>query len=1161
MPTLSRHRYFNMACTAALLFLLSLLHTACCQTPADIEVSVLEEEPEGTPVANVSAYSSLFQDVPRESRAKLQFAILDKASFPASFFRIDARTGIISMAKRLDREHVCDATNDCILEFNVAIQGAGGLSFSNIASIKVTVDDVNDNSPNFPADQVFLEISEGAKVGTVLKLSGPQDLDSTSNNTIQRYESTLTEGVFTVSANKNPDGTSIINLNLQQVLDREAVAEYNFNIIAYDGGDPPRSDFLRVTVKVTDENDNAPVFLNNSYIVAINEDTAVGSEMVKIQATDRDAGVYGLVHYRFSSLRPEVIDRLFAINSSTGVISLKARPQSGESVYKVVVEAFDGGSPPSVVQKVVTVSVLSTGNNRPLVRIVTVEGETSEILLPESAAKDAFVAFVNVEDSDAGQNGEVACAMRTTAQFRLEELRNKGYKVLLNLPIDREIVPQYTATIVCSDKGTPPMMTETTFKVIITDINDNPPVFGLVGFAATVDENNAEGQYLLQVTATDKDTGNNGVITYGFLESEAATWLKIHPQTGVVTAAVTLDRERTPVLRYTVTAIDGGSVALTGTARLTITIRDVNDNSPQLMHTPYRYNVTEAAEPGHVVGVMAASDADEGDNGEVQFFFAGSVSGDIPFTVFTNGTITVSGVLDRETAATHVFTVLARDKGSIPRSNSSQVVIRVTDINDNLPVILFPTNANHSVVITTPPEAGMVLGRVIAYDSDEGNASFLVFSIHSGDDAAVFDMDPNSGRISLGSLERLRNPHTYELVLWVSDMGDPHLTASTHLQVEVNFPNVTYLGTSDEDRARAEAEQSRDSYVIIVGVIGGATLVLSGIIIGAIFFVLKSERQRKARENDVFNDDAAPPKYDDDMKIPKSPSSMKSSQSDLSSNGVILSPKGLPQQKPEVQKKVSFSLDEPDAEVRQIQSREVRSSLPPSVFHEADANGMWKRLVGPDDMRSDTSGESATSDSGKGASDDDIHLDTSLEKHAASHPTRPLIHPAQRQPQADSYSPAAFTVGSFRQGQGHQQSQGQYPSQRSSASRPRFLHTGSCHEGRNDNYRGKQQPRYQHYPPQTSRYQPVSLHPEAAASKAHSGSRHSLDFPDNRNYGRSVDNRGYGLPPRPASSMSYQRQESAMSVDDDASTTTSGSYTISPDELRLDGLVSPDVIV
>ena len=58
---------------------------------------------------------------------------------------------------------------------------------------------------------------------------------------------------------------------------------------------------------------------------------------------------------------------------------------------------------------------------------------------------------------------------------------------------------------------------------------------------------------------------------------------------------------------------------------------------------------------------------------QVEFFFAGSVSGEVPFIVHLNGSIEVSGVLDRETSGSHVFTVLARDRGDIPKSNSTQV--------------------------------------------------------------------------------------------------------------------------------------------------------------------------------------------------------------------------------------------------------------------------------------------------------------------------------------------------------------------------------------------------------------------------------------------------------------------------------------------------------
>ena len=224
-----------------------------------------------------------------------------------------------------------------------------------------------------------------------------------------------------------------------------------------------------------------------------------------------------------------------------------------------------------------------------------------------------------------------------------------------------------------------------------------------------------------------------------------------------------------------------------------------------------------------------------------------------------------------------------------------------------------------------------------------------MYAIHSGDPEGVFAIDAETGQIVVADHHRLKNPYIYLVVLRAYDLGFPPLFAETSLEIEVNFPNTTDFEAFPSNGE--SEEESRDSYVIIVGVIGGATLVLSGIIIGAIFFVLRSERQRKSRDSSsVLKNDYVPaptkfgvPSDKLDSKIPSSPE-RGSSQSDLSASGVILSPKGLPQ-KPEAQKKVSFSLDEPDAEVRQIQSREMLSAQMPHASHHEGPGDAWKRLM------------------------------------------------------------------------------------------------------------------------------------------------------------------------------------------------------------------------
>ena len=90
--------------------------------------------------------------------------------------------------------------------------------------------------------------------------------------------------------------------------------------------------------------------------------------------------------------------------------------------------------------------------------------------------------------------------------------------------------------------------------------------FDLVNYTAWVSENNAAGQYVLQVTARDRDSGDNAVVTYGFLEPRALAFLSVHPQSGIVTARLPLDREVTPQLTFTLTAVDGAEHPRTGTA-------------------------------------------------------------------------------------------------------------------------------------------------------------------------------------------------------------------------------------------------------------------------------------------------------------------------------------------------------------------------------------------------------------------------------------------------------------------------------------------------------------------------------------------------------------------------------------------------------------------
>ncbi|XP_005109707.2 protocadherin beta-15 [Aplysia californica] len=1060
------------------------------------------------------------------------------------------------------------------------------VAFSNVVTVKVVIRDINDNTPTFPAGDVTLELSEGAKVGTELKISGAVDRDSRPEFTVQHYNSTPALPEFSIRPITNPDGSSSINLRLERELDREATPMYVFNIIAYDGGAEPRSDYLKVTIKVTDDNDNSPVFEPSQYELTINEDEKTGAVVGQVTATDKDIGENGRITYSFSPASESAFRGVFAINATSGVITLEGDLDTVRrlaSPFSMFVDASDGGDSPRSSQTLVAVTVLDSGNNAPYVRVNTVTaGDASTLTIPESAGLNYFVAFVDVVDYDDGESGKVLCQLMSGEDFKLKPVPDKGYTLLLNRLVNREAKDSYRVSISCKDGGNPPLETAVSLTVNISDVNDNDPAFHQSLYAASVSENRPPGHFVAKVKADDEDTGINAEISYS-LAKDAAPYMRIQARTGIITTTAVLDREKNETLRFKIYASDGGKGPRTGMAEIVITIKDVNDNNPSFNQTKFSFFVSESTPNSTHVGTLTAFDLDTGRNGEFDFYFGGSTNGDmpLPFIVLENGSILVSGLLDRETKADYSFSALVRDRGDNPRSGAVPVELKILDENDNDPVILFPTSQNHTVVISTYPENGMVLGRIIAYDVDEGDAALLQYSIYEGNEAGAFSIGHSSGELTLINMARLNNPENYFLSVKVADSSLPQRNATTQLRIEVNFANVTAL----------PQDKPRDQYVIIVGVIGGATVVLSIIIISAIVIILRSEKGKRGgspgvvignggsgsllKDNKFLNTSSSSPdtsktsgsldnsKSQSDPSLTGDHSGMPLNPGDSSGSyggggaGMVLNPNGLCKKAAAAEegggKKVSFSLDLQQDEYpggggqgHGPNHQQMRLQLPPPL---EPSGGQWKKynINGPDDINSDTSGESGTCDSGRGTSDEDIKFDHSPHRGPSrGPPPDPFLAPYEQM-----FPPGNATNIRALQAMHHATPRTQSPALPLKPGQPRFLEMGGAKsggggfEGGRSSYHGNRHTSSGNTPSpafgsSSSSFRLPNQHRIAPASS------HANHHPDVL---------------RPPSSLSYTQQGSALSMDDDASTTTSGSYVINPEDMKLDGHYGKDVIV
>lgn len=537
---------------------------------------------------------------------------------------------------------------------------------------------------------------------------------------------------------------------------------------------------------------------------------------------------------------PPAIKTLLALNETSGEVKvagdLREARRSGPLL--VYVDARDGGYPPRVSQTQVVVDIKKSGNDPPKVKVNTVlAGDATVVSIPESAVLDFFVAFIDVDDDDEGGAGEADCRLLSGNEFKLKPVARKGYTLLVNRPVDREKRDSYVIVISCLDRAPNPLETQVSLTVNLTDANDNAPVFQQQVYKAKVLEN-LQDQFVIQVSAKDADTGMNSEVVYS-LPPEMGGYLRIHPRSGIITTANKLDREKNQSLSFEVFAADKGDKPNTGTAQVIITVTDVNDNAPQFNLLTLNFSVSEWSTNNSWVGQLAAHDADTGRNGEVYFY--SNPEATLPFHVSKNGSIFLIGQVDREVKESYSFVVLVSDYGDNPQTSSASVDIRINDENDNDPLFLFPTSKNHTVMISNFPETGTLLGRVIAYDLDQGEFANLRYTISEGNEKGFFSIDSVSGEIKLYKTESLGNPADYLLSIAVFDVSKTPRNSTTQLKIEVNFANST---ETPEDR--------RDHYVVIVGVIAGATCLLSIIIVSAILVLLRSDMRRHARAGSLF---------------------------------------------------------------------------------------------------------------------------------------------------------------------------------------------------------------------------------------------------------------------------------------------------------------------
>ncbi|XP_017559225.2 protocadherin alpha-2-like [Pygocentrus nattereri] len=330
-------------------------------------------------------------------------------------------------------------------------------------------------------------------------------------------------------------------------------------------------------------------------------------------------------------------------------------------------------------------------------------------------------------------------------------------------------------------------------EVNILDLNDNAPSFHEISYTINITESAYTGERFPLPVASDADLASNSVKSYKLSPNEH---FSLDVQSGgeqSVSAELilqkALDREKQAVIQLTLTALDGGKPAKSGTLQIVINVEDVNDNTPAFSKPLYKVRVAENSPLGSTAVKLEATDLDEGVNGELVYSISVGGSSKISdqFAIDTvTGEITVKGKLDHEENPALEIRAQARDKGTPSRVTHCKVLVEVLDVNDNAPEITVSS-------VMSPVKEDSTLGTVVALvtvsDKDSGKNGEAKAHVS---DSVPFKLKPSyKNYYSLvvdGPLDRERTSQ-YNITITAADEGTPPLSSTSAIIVDVSDVN------------------------------------------------------------------------------------------------------------------------------------------------------------------------------------------------------------------------------------------------------------------------------------------------------------------------------------------------------------------------------------
>lgn len=623
------------------------------------------------------------------------------------------------------------------------------------------VQDDNDNFPKFTNIVYNIDIPENTEKGSSILKVTATDPDEGPNGDVRYYlEDEAYIKIFEIDIYSGW-------ITLLTELDRELQSEYYFNVLACDNGLSKQISKVPVAITITDYNDNAPIFKQETQYVSISENAIPGTVLTRLLISDKDSKKNSLDYH---ILAGDNYSQFQISNTGELFVSKKLDRESKED-YNISVAVTDGKF---TTYSHISIHIIDENDNFPICL-----NPRYEVTVNESTLIGTSLVQIRAVDFDKNPNNKIRYYI--TGNYSDYFYIDKDLRELkIGKQLDREENSFYILLVHVQDNNE--LIRECVCEIFVTviDINDNRPEFSMNQYIVSTPEDAQVNTIVTKIHATDKDFGLNRKLAYSFLELN--DFFEVSPFNGIVKLTKPLDRENISIFNISIKAEDFGRPKLFSTASLVIHVLDINDNPPVFELKQYKTFLSEKSPIDSAVIKVHATSDDIGINAEILYYLVGGNEQNKFKINQKTGLISVNLEIDYEKTKSFFLTVQAIDGGIPPLSSQTFVNITILDVNDNVPQ--FSQNL-YRIRVAENAKKGEVIGNIIATDDDSEQNGNIIYNIERGDRNNQFFIDEFNGNIYVNDGLDRETISSYTLEIRACDNGAPQLCSYVQVLIDI----------------------------------------------------------------------------------------------------------------------------------------------------------------------------------------------------------------------------------------------------------------------------------------------------------------------------------------------------------------------------------------